>query len=436
MSKGRRQLCFEEAVQSTCELCKQSHDKSNMALVRTWKSAEALDFVAQKGIKEDGLVCLPCRADIRRVLRDPSHKPRWEKKVTTQGCCIQNCNEEVFVSSHMADSESMQSVLSECGFDGNSVPIPTPLCKHHYHEIYKLLQPQQRNCPTCEMSLKHVNCRSCPNPEIIQAHLRSTAGFEGSISAGDKVCFTCYKSHLTILQQGNVVSTDSDLQSLLQNTSLRISAIPVPVTLEQINDLAFDKILLDVGEEFLRGGALLLPDVYEKFITYRNELLQNTQFKKERTITRMWILSNLTNTLKQHINYSCKVRKYGTLLYRPNVDFKGLLQQALWKLKSKQSQCSHVPIETVADPDNEKKHLKQLNSLVLEQCRSFRSNYSTFSDGYDKLDIKALIAQVNPQLWESICLLTKSISDNRKGSEELVAASSEHIKLVRRLYFV
>lgn len=226
----------------------------------------------------------------------------------------------MFVASHMADAETMQSILTACGFNCNGVPIPTPLCKHHYHETYKLLQPQQSNCPTCETSLKHVNSRPCPNPEVIQSHLRNTAGFEGSISTGAKVCFSCYKSHLTILQQVNETSTDddsdSDLQSLLQKTSLKVSAMRVPTTLEEVNDLAFNKILLDVGEELLRGGALLLPNVYERFITYQNELLQNTQFKEDRKITAMWVLSNLTSTLQQHMKYSCKVRKYGTLLYR------------------------------------------------------------------------------------------------------------------------
>ena len=67
-------------------------------MVRTWKSIEAIDFVVKKGIKEDGVVCLLCRADIRRLrrlLRNPSHKPRWEK-ITFPGivcaqlqpCCV------------------------------------------------------------------------------------------------------------------------------------------------------------------------------------------------------------------------------------------------------------------------------------------------------------------------------------------------------------
>lgn len=432
-------MSFQEQVRFTCELCNQSHDKNNVAMVHSWKSVDALAFVAQKGIEKDGIICLPCRADIRRVLRDPSHKPRWEKKEMTIQCCIENCMNDVFANSHMADPESIKTIINECGLNCASVPVPTPLCQQHYHEVYKLLQPQQRNCPTCETSLKHVHSRPCPNPEVIQKHLRNTAGFEGSIAAGDKVCFSCYKSHLAILQQDDRVSTDSDLQSLLCNTRLKISNT-MATTLEQVNDLAFDKVLLYVGEELLQGGALLLPDVYERFTTYRNELLKNTHFNEERKITAMWVLSNLSSTLQHHIQFSCKVKKYGTLLYRPNSDLKGLLQHMLWRLRSKENDAASKQPLATPDLDMNKKETflacKRLNSLVLEQCKLFRTNYSTFADSYDKLDIQAIVSQINPELWESICLLTKSISDNRKSTQESVAASSKHLKMVRRFFLL
>ena len=68
-----------------------------------------------------------------------------------------------------------------------------------------------------------------------------------------------------------------------------------------MTDLAFDKTLLDVGEELLRGGALLLPVVYGSFISYRNDLLQKTELNEERTVTKMWVLSNLIRKLKKVI---------------------------------------------------------------------------------------------------------------------------------------
>ena len=55
-----------------------------------------------------------------------------------------------------------------------------------------------------------------------------------------------------------------------------------------------------------------------------------------------WILSILTVLLQHHLAISCKVRKYGTLLYRPNVDFNTLLAQNLWEKRnhSKKITCT------------------------------------------------------------------------------------------------
>ena len=69
-------------------LCKKSHDNGHIAIVST----EAVDFVAQKGITGEKSVCFPCRADVHRVLRDPSYIPRWEKQTTS---CVKNCNEVI-----------------------------------------------------------------------------------------------------------------------------------------------------------------------------------------------------------------------------------------------------------------------------------------------------------------------------------------------------
>ena len=49
-------------------------------------------------------------------------------------------------------------------------------------------------------------------------------------------------------------------------------------------------------------------------------------------VTSQWLLSNLTTALQHHLEYACKAKKYGTILYRPNADLILLLQQSLSKL--------------------------------------------------------------------------------------------------------
>ena len=107
--------------------------------------------------------------------------------------------------------------------------------------------------------------------------------------------------------------------------------------------------------------------------------LKKNSLQDERKITAMWVLSNLTSALQQHIAYSCKVRKYGTLLYRPNSDFKGLLQQALWKLKNQHATPVFTCTIQATEPD-QGKFLTKLNSLVIDQCRSFLSKHISLSD--------------------------------------------------------
>ena len=53
-----------------------------------------------------------------------------------------------------------------------------------------------------------------------------------------------------------------------------------------------------------------------------------------------------------------------------------------------QVQSTDIPVAKQNDDMKKQMYLAKLNSLVLEQCKYFRSN---FADSNDKLDIKAVI---------------------------------------------
>ncbi len=77
-----------------------------------------------------------------------------------------------------------------------------------------------------------------------------------------------------------------------------------------------------------------------------------------------------------------------------------------------------------------------LNSLVLDQCKDFLAKSATFKDNYEELDILAIISQLNTELWEIMCSLTQSISDNLKSSSsEDTSPASRNLKMVRRFFF-
>ena len=79
----------------------------------------------------------PCKDDMTRVLANPSLIPRWRKGSMTNKnrCCVRLCGQSIFVHCRLASSEQMQAVLKfahlKCISD--TVPVPVPLCKHHYH---------------------------------------------------------------------------------------------------------------------------------------------------------------------------------------------------------------------------------------------------------------------------------------------------------------
>ena len=141
---SRRRLSYEEATgeahsSDVCSLCKSHH--SRMSNVQTWQNAQATQYIQTLGIAFDSLICRPCRDDVRRVLADPSHVPRWSKRNERSKCCIKSCSEVSFVSSNLADREKMNQLIKQVdvAIEYDDIPIPTPLCKHHYYTIYSLI---------------------------------------------------------------------------------------------------------------------------------------------------------------------------------------------------------------------------------------------------------------------------------------------------------
>ena len=111
------------------------------------------------------------------------------------------CTQRVISSLHRSCSQIHTTFSAlELRNTVSPTPIPTPLCKHHYRLVYHHIEPTQIHCVTCGTSLRRdSNPKLCPEPKIIQQHLSQHTGFEGVIAEGDKVCYTCYRSHLFII---------------------------------------------------------------------------------------------------------------------------------------------------------------------------------------------------------------------------------------------
>ena len=145
-----------------CALCKASH--KCMSKVQSWQNAQACELVSKLGITLDDIICRPCRDDIRRVLANCSYIPRWGKRNKLTKCCVKGCPDVCFVHSKVTDACTIKRIFEDkCLETEGNIPVPTPLCLHHYYMVYNTIQPQQTHCPTCGISLKHVPTRPCPN---------------------------------------------------------------------------------------------------------------------------------------------------------------------------------------------------------------------------------------------------------------------------------
>lgn len=111
----------------------------------------------------------------------------------------------------------------------------------------------------------------------------------------------------------------------------------------------------------------------------------------------------LTANLGHHIAYSCKVRKYGTLVYRANADLIPLLSEALWKLqnaKSIQGNSSIDCSEKESDKDlgTMDSCFNHLSHLLHTQINIFWAKDAQAPFEYDELDFDDLTKQIDPQL--------------------------------------
>ena len=213
---------------------------------------------------------------------------------------------------------ALESVKLQCR---GQIQVPMPLCKHHYHLVYNLLQPTQTNCRVCDICLKHTQSRLCPQPDVIEAHLRDTVGFEGHITSADKVCNSCYKSHLVVLQESQTISRDSDLQRLINTFEQASTEADRITSVSELLQAALITTTIQVGNKPLAREVILLPTVHNQFQSYTTELAAaSNQQGSVVSVSAMWVLSGLAANLQHHMTYSCMIRKYGTLLYRSNTD--------------------------------------------------------------------------------------------------------------------
>ena len=95
-SSRRRSLletdCSTERTPSTeCALC--HHPHREISCPDNWSIETARKFAFSVGVSGQCPICVPCRRDITKCMKDGDYKPRWVTKETTK-CAIKGCTKK------------------------------------------------------------------------------------------------------------------------------------------------------------------------------------------------------------------------------------------------------------------------------------------------------------------------------------------------------
>ena len=143
--------------------------------------------------------------------------------------------------------------------------------------------------------------------------------------------------------------------------------------------------------------------------------------------------------LKTSLMYSCSVRKYGTLLYWPQVDLRPALAQALWRSQNIGTQSTNENYTSSSTKlynlTSDTELLRELNTQIHSQIKEFLSKDAVAVVNHDQIDVNHLIDEIPPKLWQAVTLLTESVSERRGTSTvSKTDSASYHIKRIR-LFF-
>lgn len=200
-----------------------------------------------------------------------------------------------------------------------------------------------------------------------------------------------------------------------------------------------------MGQALLQREVLHLPALHDQFQRYATELALASDLDKEgavKSVSSTWLLSGLTANLQHHIAYSCKVRKYGTLIFRPNTDLFPSLQKAMWKVRHLEMatgdhHAESIPMEQESVTQHtHKRVMVELNELVHNEVRRIVDKTSKTPVQNDQLDIDSLIQEADPQLWEAICILTRTVSEKKGTTKRSDTSVAYQTKKLRRFFLL
>ena len=405
-----------------CLLCKQGNVLKYVH-PKSWKNEHLLSRLRQYepslDVQPDSCICRLCRDDISKI-DDDNFMPRWRKNNQKNKCFLPDCTNISSKTTQLVDYSRLCNLfnISEENSEYSNMK-QFPLCSEHYGTLYKQLNPTNRNCRTCSKVITDTSkTRKCPNPSLIQHFLSDNQDFVGTIDEEDRICNTCYKSHLVTIKHvtNSVESKDSDLEALVFQIRSTLPEVQKLGTADEVVSYISSEIAIYVGEMLLAQDALLLPDVYEMFQNKVDKVTSvcNIPVSTSQITTNM-LRNNLSVILEPHMAYRCYAKKYGTVIYRHGGDLLFTLTKILSKSRRQNPEKSfQQKLSSVCN---------NLNSKIHHNIENLIKNDALQPHKIEEINIDECIAKFNPDVWTALNLLTKPRT-----------ASSNNTRQVRRFF--
>ena len=298
------------------------------------------------------------------------------------------------------------------------VPPPYKLCNKHYQIMYQQsVTPVP--CASCGVKPLHGTAftRHSPNAEMVCRHFFETTGFELNLTHADYICSTCYKLHLTVLDNKGLHTPNQSLTEIITSLKGKLSNIDGDRLASCI-----EQVVVYVAQSLQHDRALLLSDVSRMFLeSYGFELdggaITDALYELEGLegtvkFSSRWLLQQLILQLHEHMSYRCVHKKFGTILYNKRGD---LLKSLSWALGSKGSTSSSVSAFSFNSHCNESELLddagKLVNTLMHKEIERASQAFTSNKFNPSSFKLKESVEAINPMLWNFLCTITKSVRE-------------------------
>ena len=228
---SRKDQLHQGQEHDPCSLCKQEKfSYTHTRDLRREQKDSLLQFCTESDVE---YICKPCVDDIKRNLGKCNYVPRWVKVTSTNTpkCAVPACqNKSRIVQCLLTTKETIIKTLKLPPSSNESEQIH--LCIEHYKVIHRSLPENKEQydhskhrCTACRKSIHEF--RHCPNPDIINNHLKKHTDFEGHLDDKSIICRMCYNCHHMILKGMEEESTNAELVHLLEEITNEMDTLTI-----------------------------------------------------------------------------------------------------------------------------------------------------------------------------------------------------------------